>query len=138
VDRENLAVGEVKWQSGQHHSAVVYNGKVAIAGIPAEACATTWIALRSGLRHRPLPVHHRHGGGHRERPNDWCDEHDCLTYIVDLIKRVTTVSVETMKIVDCLGRRTCHSLTDNRGRFYRVVPAHCCTRALWVTHTAFA
>ena len=36
-------------------------------------------------------------------PNDWCDEHDDPTYIVDLIKRVTTVSVETMKLVDQLG-----------------------------------
>lgn len=36
-------------------------------------------------------------------PNDWCDEHDDPTYIVDLIKKVTTVSVETMKIVDGLA-----------------------------------
>ncbi|CKN17610.1 Conserved protein of uncharacterised function (part2) [Mycobacterium tuberculosis] len=36
-------------------------------------------------------------------PNDWCDEHDDPTYIVDLIKKVTTVSVETMKIVDSLA-----------------------------------
>jgi len=31
-----------------------------------------------------------------------CDEHDDPTYIVDLIKKVTTVAVETMKIVDSL------------------------------------
>ncbi|UDT85039.1 type ISP restriction/modification enzyme [Mycobacterium tuberculosis] len=36
-------------------------------------------------------------------PNDWCDEHANPTYIVDLIKKVTTVSVETMKIVDGLA-----------------------------------
>ncbi|MER7805713.1 type ISP restriction/modification enzyme [Streptomyces parvulus] len=35
-------------------------------------------------------------------PNDWCDEHDDPAYIVDLIKRVTTVAVETMKVVDSL------------------------------------
>ncbi|KAZ60958.1 hypothetical protein AO04_04065, partial [Mycobacterium tuberculosis M1422] len=35
-------------------------------------------------------------------PNDWCDEHANPTYIVDLIKKVTTVSVETMKIVDSI------------------------------------
>jgi len=35
-------------------------------------------------------------------PNDWCREHGNPRYIVDLVKRVTRVSVETMKIVDSL------------------------------------
>jgi predicted helicase len=35
-------------------------------------------------------------------PNDWCDEHKKPRYIVDLVKRIVTVSVETMKIVDSL------------------------------------
>ncbi|MFD4403410.1 type ISP restriction/modification enzyme [Nocardia sp. NPDC058499] len=35
-------------------------------------------------------------------PNDWCDEHDDPAHIVELIKRVTTVAVETMRIVDAL------------------------------------
>ncbi len=35
-------------------------------------------------------------------PNDWCDEHNDPRYIVDLVKRIVTVSVETMKIVDGL------------------------------------
>ncbi len=35
-------------------------------------------------------------------PNDWCREHGDPRYIVDLIKRVTRVSVETMAIVDNL------------------------------------
>ncbi len=38
-------------------------------------------------------------------PNDWCDEHDDPRYIVDLIAKVTTVAVETMKIVDGLAER---------------------------------
>ena len=32
-------------------------------------------------------------------PNDWCDEHDDPTYIVELIKKVTTVSVRTVDLV---------------------------------------
>ena len=36
-------------------------------------------------------------------PNDWCDEVDNPQYIVDLIARVTTVAVETCKVVDSLG-----------------------------------
>ncbi|MFZ2175191.1 MAG: hypothetical protein WAW17_14400 [Rhodococcus sp. (in: high G+C Gram-positive bacteria)] len=35
-------------------------------------------------------------------PNDWCDEHNDPRYIVELVKRIVTVSVETMKIVDNL------------------------------------
>jgi predicted helicase len=35
-------------------------------------------------------------------PNDWCREHNNPRYIVDLLKRVTRVSLETMKIVNGL------------------------------------
>lgn len=35
-------------------------------------------------------------------PNNWCSEHNDPRYIVDLIKRVTRVSIETMKIIDDL------------------------------------
>ena len=35
-------------------------------------------------------------------PNDWCDELGDPRYIIDLIKRVVTVSVKTMEIVDAL------------------------------------
>lgn len=35
-------------------------------------------------------------------PNDWAREHANPRYIVDLVARVVTVSVETMKIVDGL------------------------------------
>lgn len=35
-------------------------------------------------------------------PNDWGTEHGDPRYIIDLIKRVTTVSVETVKIVNNL------------------------------------
>ena len=35
-------------------------------------------------------------------PNDWALEHENPRYIVDLVKRVTTVSVRTMEIVEGL------------------------------------
>lgn len=35
-------------------------------------------------------------------PNDWAREHDDPRYIVDLVKRVTRVSVETVNIVRSL------------------------------------
>jgi predicted helicase len=35
-------------------------------------------------------------------PNDWAAEHCDPAYIVNLVKRICTVSVETMKIVTSL------------------------------------
>ena len=35
-------------------------------------------------------------------PNDWSREHKEPRYIIDLLKRVVTVSLETMQIVDGL------------------------------------
>ena len=35
-------------------------------------------------------------------PNDWADEIGDPQYILNLVKRIVTVSVETMRIVDSL------------------------------------
>ena len=35
-------------------------------------------------------------------PNDWCREHNQPRYIIDLLKRIVRVSLETMKIVRSL------------------------------------
>jgi predicted helicase len=42
------------------------------------------------------------GSGIVNDPNAWCDEVGDPRYIVDLVKRVVTVSLETMRIVDGL------------------------------------
>jgi predicted helicase len=93
----------MKWLTKTDHTAIVYNGKVTIAGIPEDAerymlgsrSALAWIIDR-------YQVKTDRASGIINDPNDWCDEHDDPTYIVDLIKKITTVSVETMKIVDGL------------------------------------
>ncbi|MBR7560196.1 helicase, partial [Mycobacterium tuberculosis] len=80
---------------------MVYNPKVTITGIPEDAdryvlgsrSALAWVIDRYQVKTDPA-------SGIVNDPNDWCDEHDTPTYIVDLIKRVTTVAVETMRIVD--------------------------------------
>jgi predicted helicase len=103
-DREMWRVEKMKWKSKTDHSAISYNGKVTVAGIPAEAerymlgsrSALAWLIDRYQVRTDKA-------SGIVNDPNDWCDEHDDPTYIVDLIKKVTTVSVETMKIVDGLN-----------------------------------
>jgi predicted helicase len=35
-------------------------------------------------------------------PNDWASEHDQPTYIFDLLRRVVTVSMRTLDLVDSL------------------------------------
>jgi predicted helicase len=103
-DRETWRVEKTKWASKTDHSAIVYNGKVTIVGIPEDAeryllgsrSALGWIIDR-------YQVTTDKASGIVNDPNDWCDEHDDPTSIVDLIKKVTTVSVETVKIVDSLG-----------------------------------
>jgi predicted helicase len=102
--RETWRVDKMKWKSKQDHSVIVYNSKVTVTGIPeaAERCmlgsrsALGWIIDRYQIKTDKA-------SGIVNDPNDWCDDHDDPTYIVDLIKRVTTVSVETVKIVDLLG-----------------------------------
>ena len=37
-------------------------------------------------------------------PNDWCTEHNNPRYIIDLIKSIVTVSVETVKITRLLPK----------------------------------
>ncbi|WP_062980647.1 DEAD/DEAH box helicase [Nocardia anaemiae] len=84
-------------------TTIIYNPKITIAGIPADAerymlgprSALAWIIDRYQVKSDPA-------SGIINDPNDWCDEHDSPTYIVDLIRRVTHVAVETMKIVDSL------------------------------------
>ncbi|WP_373280754.1 type ISP restriction/modification enzyme [Mycobacterium celatum] len=103
-DRETWRVQKMRWLTKADHSAIIYNPKVTIAGIPGEAerymlgsrSALGWIIDR-------YQVATDKSSGIVNDPNDWCDEHDDPTYIVDLIKKVTTVSIGTMKIVDSLA-----------------------------------
>ncbi|WP_229568658.1 DEAD/DEAH box helicase [Rhodococcus sp. RDE2] len=112
-DRETWRISKMKWgkkkdsvtgKQAEDRTTIVYNPKVTITGIPEEAerymlgsrSALAWIIDR-------YQVKIDKASGIVNDPNDWCDEHDDPTYIVDLIKRVTTVAVQTMKIVDSLA-----------------------------------
>lgn len=82
---------------------IVFNTSVTLSGIPEEAhrymlgprSAVEWLMDQ-------YQVKTDQKSGITNDPNDWCDEHNDPRYIIDLIKRVVTVSVETMKIVDDL------------------------------------
>ena len=103
ANRQTWRVDKMKWKSKTDKSAIVYNPAVTIAGIPDAAhdyllgsrTALEWIIDR-------YQVKTDKASGIVNDPNDWCDEHDDPTYIVDLIKKVTTVSVETVRLVGLL------------------------------------
>jgi predicted helicase len=104
-DREAWRVDKMRWRSKTDRDAIVYNSKVIVTGIPAKAhdyvlgspTALEWIIDR-------YQVKTDKASGIINDPNDWCDEHDDPTNIVDLIKKITTVSVETVALVEQLSR----------------------------------
>lgn len=86
-------------------SRIVYNEKLTIAGIPAEAyeyvvngkSAIEWLMER-------YAVSTDKASGIRNDPNDYAAEHGDPAYIFNLVLRIITVSLETVKIVKSLPR----------------------------------
>lgn len=82
---------------------ILYNSSLTLAGIPEEAyryevngkSAIEWVMDR-------YQVKTDRDSGIVNDPNDWAAEHDDPRYIVDLVKRIVRVGMETMKIVDGL------------------------------------
>ncbi len=81
-------------------TTIIYNNRVTLSNIPEEAyryqlgsrSAIEWIIDRYYVKtDKP--------SGIVNDPNDWSDD---PRYIIDLLKRIVTVSLETMKIVDGL------------------------------------
>ena len=89
--------------SGLDKSTIHYNARITLTGIPLEAYdyvvngkpALEWIMER-------YQVTVDKDSGIRNDPNDWAREHNQPRYILDLLKRVVRVSLETMKIVNAL------------------------------------
>ena len=79
---------------------IVYNAGITLSGIPAAAheyalgsrTALDWLVERYRITTHTA-------SGIVNDPNDWCAEAGNRRYIVDLIKRVTTVSVRTAALV---------------------------------------
>ena len=82
---------------------IVDNAHLTLAGIPEEAyryqlgsrSAVEWVMDR-------YRVTTDKANGIVNDPNDWAAEHGDPRYIVELVKRIVTVSLETMWIVDAL------------------------------------
>jgi predicted helicase len=84
-------------------SRIIYNAGVTLSGIPDQAhqyllgsrSALDWIIDRYQVKTDSK-------SGVVNDPNDWATEHGEPRYIIDLIKRITTVSVRTVEIVQGL------------------------------------
>jgi predicted helicase len=82
---------------------IIYNAHLTLDGIPAEAheymlgsrSALDWILER-------YQVKTDKASGIVNDPNDWSREHQQPRYIIDLIGRIVTVSLETNRIIENL------------------------------------
>jgi predicted helicase len=100
---QTYRVERMRWADKATKKTLIYNGQVTLGDVPAEAhryllgsrSALDWLVDR-------YQVKTDKDSGIVNDPNDWCREHGDPRYIVDLVKRVTRVSVETMRIVDGL------------------------------------
>jgi predicted helicase len=100
---QTYRVEKMRWADKTAKKAIVYNSHITLGDIPAEAnrymlgsrSALEWLIDR-------YQVKTDKDSGIVNDPNDWGREQGNPRYMVDLVKRVTRVSVETMRIVDSL------------------------------------
>lgn len=104
---ERFRVTKMKYggnaRAGWDKTTVKYNAWLTLTGIPEEAqrymlgsrSALDWILERYQVRTDKA-------SGIVNDPNDWSREHEQPRYIRELIGRIVTVSLETMRIVDAL------------------------------------
>lgn len=91
---------KMKWASKDDHSAIIYNDNITIAGIPPEA-EEYIVNGKSGLAWLIDRYQDKVDTKSqiRNNCNDWLREVKDPRYIIDLIGRVTTVSVKTVELV---------------------------------------
>jgi predicted helicase len=105
VDKGNFIVDKIRFGSNGDKTTIQFNSHINIANIPLNAykyvvngkSAIEWIIDR-------YQVKTDKDSSIRNDPNDWAKEHDQPSYILDLLLRVITVSLETMKIVEGLPK----------------------------------
>jgi predicted helicase len=102
-DYERYRVQKMAFDKGKDRSRIVYNARITLTNIPEDAyryqlgsrSAVEWIMDRYQVRTD-------RASGIVNDPNDWSREHKQPRYIIDLVKRIVTVSLGTMEIVDAL------------------------------------
>ena len=96
-------------------SSIIYNSRITLRGIPEDAyryllgsrSAIEWIIDR-------YQVKTDKASGIVNDPNDWSREVGDPRYIVDLLARIVTVSLQTMQIVDSLPALAIRADQGNR------------------------
>lgn len=99
----NFRVTKMRFPKKGIRHTIIYNDSCTLSEIPEEAyeyivngkSAIEWLMER-------YAVTIDKDSGIVNDPNDWCDEQGGPRYIVDLVKRVIRVSIETMEIVKSL------------------------------------
>ena len=94
-----------KVDQAEDKTRINYNAGITIAGIPEDVqkyqlgsrSALDWLLDRYQVRT------HKDSGIEND-PNDWCEDTGNPRYIIDLIGRIVTVSLETNRIVKALPR----------------------------------
>jgi len=84
-------------------TTIIYNARIRLSGIPLDTydyivngkSALEWVMERYQMTTDK-------DSGITNDPNDWATEHNDPQYILNLVKRVVRVSVETVKIVNAL------------------------------------
>lgn len=102
---EFYRVQKMKFESKKDKTRIKYNGHLTLKGIPEEAyeyqvngkSALGWVVDR-------YQVKPDKDSNITNDPNDYCRAVNDPRYIVDLIKRLVTVSLETQKLVGTLPR----------------------------------
>jgi predicted helicase len=102
---EDYRVVKMRYPSRNNKTDIIYNAYLTLRGIPPEALeyvvngkpAIEWVMERYQV------TTDKDSGIHND-PNAWADEHGDPRYIVDLVKRVVRVSVETVNIIKTLPR----------------------------------
>jgi predicted helicase len=99
----NYHVNEMKFPSKTDKTKIIYNSSLTLEGIPPETyryvvngkSALEWILERYKIStHKESNI--------TNDPNDWCTENNNERYIVDLVKRIVTLSVESVTIIERL------------------------------------
>jgi predicted helicase len=101
--RGEYRVVKMKLTRRSPHSTLHYNEHLTLDGIPPETfryvlngkSALEWVMERYKITTHP-------DSGIVNDPNDWCQEQGNARYIVDLVKRIIRLSVESVKIIESL------------------------------------
>jgi predicted helicase len=105
AESEFYHVDKMKFPKKDQKDTIIYNSKISISNIPAEAyeyvvngkSAIEWVMERYAV------TTHK-DSGIKNDPNDWATEVENPSYILDLVLSIINVSVQTVEIVKGLPK----------------------------------